>query len=106
MTFLLVLFSWVFFRAADLPAALRYCRSLVGLGEGAASAGLVAGICWRPYYLASFAVAAILVWASPQTWDFTRRLTWPKVAYVLGVFAVALLVLTTQSFNPFIYFIF
>lgn len=106
ITFMLVLLSWVFFRAADLPAALRYCRTLVGFGASASSAGLVSGVCWRPYYLLSFAVAAVLVWWAPQTWDFTRRITWPKVAYILGIFVLAVLVLTTQSFNPFIYFIF
>ena len=31
ITFVIVCFAWVFFRAADLPAAVRYCRSMLGL---------------------------------------------------------------------------
>jgi alginate O-acetyltransferase complex protein AlgI len=51
-------------------------------------------------------VAAVFTWAAPQTWDFTRRLTWSKAAWCMGVFAAAIAVLSTQEFNPFIYFIF
>jgi hypothetical protein len=35
-----------------------------------------------------------------------QRLTWPKAAWCLFLLAVATLVMTTQSYNPFIYFIF
>ena len=106
VTFVLVLVTWVFFRAPDLPAALAYLRAMFGAAAGSTTAGLLQGIMWRPYYLVSFLVAATLVWTAPQTWDFTRRIGWPKAAYVLGVFALALVVLSTQSYNPFIYFIF
>ena len=51
-------------------------------------------------------MAAVLVWAAPQTWDFTRRITVPRAAFAMGVFVLALVALTTQSYNPFIYFIF
>jgi alginate O-acetyltransferase complex protein AlgI len=106
ITFAIVTVAWVFFRAADLPAALAYCRGLLGLASPHAGAGLVGGLLYSPYSLLSFAVAAVVVWGAPQTWDFTRRFTWPKVAAVLGLLALGLLALTTQSFNPFIYFIF
>jgi alginate O-acetyltransferase complex protein AlgI len=51
-------------------------------------------------------VAAVVVWFCPQTWDWSRTITWPKVACVIAVFLLCLLVMTTQAFNPFIYFIF
>ena len=32
LTFVIVLFTWVFFRAKDLPAALAYCATMLGFG--------------------------------------------------------------------------
>jgi alginate O-acetyltransferase complex protein AlgI len=105
-TFLIVVFSWVFFRASDLPTALSYCASMLGMGNPQSGAGLIVGIIHQPYYLLSLAVAAVVVWFCPQTWDWSRTITWPKVVCVLAVFLLSLLVMTTQAFNPFIYFIF
>ena len=52
------------------------------------------------------AVAAAVTWLCPQTWDFTRRITWPRAAFAFAMFWRSLILLTTQSYNPFIYFIF
>ena len=106
ITFATVVLAWVFFRAADLPAAVAYLGSMFGLSAARPGAGLVAGIIYQPYYLLTFALAALVVWGAPQTWDFTRRLTWPRTAFALAVMLLAVLALTTQSYNPFIYFIF
>jgi len=105
-TFAIVLFGWVFFRAPDLPSALRYCGSMLGLVEVSAGAGLLSGIMYQPFYLGTFVAAAVIVWGAPQTWDWTRRITWVKVPVIAGALWMSLVVLTTQSFNPFIYFIF
>lgn len=104
-TFFIVLLAWVFFRAETLPAAGRYLAGMFGAGADASSS-IVGGLICTPYYLLNFALAAVVVWVLPQTWDFTRRLTWPKFAWCVMVFAVALAALSTQSYNPFIYFIF
>ncbi len=105
-TFLLVLVSWVFFRAADLPAAGRYLAAMLGGGEPQGGAWLLGGIAYQPYYLATMAVAALVVWTGPQSWDWTRRLpVWKAVACVV-VLWLSLAALTTQDYNPFIYFIF
>ncbi|MDH3404532.1 MAG: MBOAT family protein [Acidobacteriota bacterium] len=105
-TFFLVLVSWVLFRAADLPAAGRYLAAMVGLGAPQGGAWLAAGIVYQPYYLLTTAVAALVVWAAPQSWDWTRRLPAWKVAACLALFWLSLAALTTQEYNPFIYFIF
>jgi alginate O-acetyltransferase complex protein AlgI len=106
ITFVILLFSWVFFRAADLGAAVQYCCSMLGLGSPHDGAGLIGGVIYQPYYLLTLAVAAGIVWAAPQTWDFTRKITWPKVGWIMASITVAVIALTTQEFNPFIYFIF
>lgn len=107
ITFVIVLFTWVFFRAKDLPAALVYCQTMLGIG-GSQTAGsdLLAGLIYRPYFVVSFLAAAVVVWACPQTWDFTRRLTWPKAIWVAGLLLLSIALMEAQAFNPFIYFIF
>ena len=105
-TFGLVLVSWVFFRAADLGLALDYLAAMAGFGGGAPAAGLVGGVVYRPYYLLTLAVAAVVAFGAPQSWDWTRRLPAWKVLVCLGLLWASLSALATQSFNPFIYFIF
>jgi alginate O-acetyltransferase complex protein AlgI len=105
-TFVGLLFTWVLFRADDLEHAGRYLSSMVGLGEPSAAAGLLAGWLYRPYFVGILAVAAIVTWTAPQTWDWSRRLGPLKVAATLVVLIVALAVMAGQDFNPFIYFIF
>jgi len=106
LTFVIVLFAWVFFRADDLPRALQYCGSMLGLGSVQPGAALLAGVLYKPYYLGSVIIAAVIVWTFPQTWDFTRRITWPKVTAIAAALWVSVVIMTTQAYNPFIYFIF
>ena len=115
-TFGLVLLSWVFFRAEDLPSSLTYLGSMFGIGgvslaglAGASldnSAALLGAVIYRPYYVLSFGLAAVIAFAAPQTWDWTRRLPLWKAVLCLGLFWLSLAQLTSQAYNPFIYFIF
>jgi len=105
ITFFIVLIAWVFFRADTLPDAAQYLKCMFGgatPGQGEAVRGLI----YNPYYVVNFLLAGITIWVLPQTWDFTRRLTWPKIAWCILLFFISLIALTTQSYNPFIYFIF
>jgi alginate O-acetyltransferase complex protein AlgI len=105
ITFAIVLITWVFFRAPDLTSALHY----LGFMAGAAAqpgAALLSGIVYQPYYVGTVALAAAIVWGAPQTWDWTRTLTMPKAAVAMALLVVAAIVLSTQAYNPFIYFIF
>ncbi len=106
MTFLIALIAWVFFRAADLTAALTYLGSLFGLATLQEGSGLLGGILYQPYYWGTFSLAAIIVWGFPQTWDWTRTIPLWKTVPIVIVLLVSLAVLMTQAYNPFIYFIF
>jgi alginate O-acetyltransferase complex protein AlgI len=106
LTFVLVLFTWVFFRAKDLPAALAYCATMLGFGTHDVSALLLSGIITQPYYLGTFVLCALVVWTCPPTWDWSYRLGPGKAATAMALFLLAVTVLTTQAYNPFIYFIF
>jgi alginate O-acetyltransferase complex protein AlgI len=106
LTFVIVLFTWVFFRAKDLPSALAYCATMLGFGTYDVSALLLSGIIAQPYYLGTVALCALVVWTCPQTWDWSYRLGPGKATTALALFLLAVTVLTTQAYNPFIYFIF
>lgn len=106
LTFIIVLFSWIFFRTETLGDAGRYLASMLGFGSVQAGADLLAGIMYQPYYVLVFLGSALVIWGMPQTWDFSRRITPAKAITLVTVFWLSLALLFTQSFNPFIYFIF
>lgn len=106
LTFLIVLFTWVFFRADSLAQALAYCGSMLGIQTASCSTLLIQGLIYKPYYLLTFAACGVVAWFAPQTWDWTRTLTWPKAIVATVVLWVSIVVMTSQAYNPFIYFIF
>jgi alginate O-acetyltransferase complex protein AlgI len=105
-TFVMVLVSWVFFRAANLASALDYLQAMAGLGDAPTAAALAGGLVYKPYYLITVVAAGLVTWFAPQTWDFTRRMSGWKAVLAILILWLALTVLTTQAYNPFIYFIF
>lgn len=106
ITFFIVVIAWVFFRADNLPAAWQYLCSMFSGSGGVEHTGVVGGLIYNPYYVVNFVLAGLVIWLLPQSWDFTRRLNWGKLVWCVIVFLIALAALTTQSYNPFIYFIF
>jgi alginate O-acetyltransferase complex protein AlgI len=104
LTFAVVCVSWVFFRARTLPQALAYLGAMCGIASAPPGSAALASGMYTPYHLAVFAAAALLVWGAPQSWAFTQRLTLARAAYCLGLFALSLLFLWTQTENPFLYF--
>jgi len=106
ITFFIVVIAWVFFRADNLVAAWRYLGCMFGWIADDGHASVARGLIYAPYYIINFVLAGVVIWTLPQSWDFTRRLTWGKLAWCVAVFLLALAALTTQSYNPFIYFIF
>jgi alginate O-acetyltransferase complex protein AlgI len=106
LTFAGVLVTWVFFRAPDLTAAMRYLEGMAGLSDAPPASALLASILYTPHALLSLGAAAIVTWLCPQTWDWSRRLTWPRGAAAFGCLVTALVAMASQGYNPFIYFIF
>ncbi|WP_083426218.1 MBOAT family O-acyltransferase [Tenacibaculum todarodis] len=106
VTFIIVVFAWVFFRSDTLSSAINYLSSMLGFNTNVITDNVIDILIWNPYYLLCFIISAIVVWFFPQTWDFTKKITIPKAVYILTLFTVSVITLLTQSFNPFIYFIF
>lgn len=103
ITFIIVTFAWVFFRAETLQASIGYIETMLGLTQVSDAGLLVVGIIHQPYYFATMLIAIIVIWKTPQVWDFTRKLSWTKAIYISVAFIVALIIALTHSYNPFIY---
>jgi alginate O-acetyltransferase complex protein AlgI len=104
-TFVIMLFSWVLFRADSLTAAVEYFRSMFGLAATGEVAPLLAAVIYTPYHLLILGLCALLVFQPLQAHDWALRpVTWPRVAVVVPLFVFALMAMYTQAFNPFLYF--
>jgi alginate O-acetyltransferase complex protein AlgI len=102
----IVTIGWVFFRGGTLHGAVQYLGAMFHLHQPFPNASLIGGLIFKPYYILSIVVAGIVVWFGRQTWDWSQEMTWPKTATCFALGWLALVVLATQEYNPFIYFIF
>jgi alginate O-acetyltransferase complex protein AlgI len=104
-TFLLMLFSWVLFRADNLAAATEYFRAMFGMGATTDVSALLGALIYTPYHLLILSVSALLVFQPLQAHDWALEpVTWRRIAVVLPLFILALGVMYSQAFNPFLYF--
>jgi alginate O-acetyltransferase complex protein AlgI len=104
ITFVIVCLSWVFFRAKTLEQALQYLRSMFGLVQTTPASDAVAGALYAPYYQVMFALAAVIVFCMPTTWTFTSRLSLARSGAAVAALGLSVLLMWTQTVNPFLYF--
>ena len=106
LTFVLVLFSWVLFRAPDIATAGEFMGAMfTGAGDPAAAA-LLSGRLFQPFYLVALASAAACIWFGRETREVVE---WSRTHGVgrlatTGAFALAVLAMFSQAENPFLYF--
>jgi alginate O-acetyltransferase complex protein AlgI len=104
LTFIIVLITWVFFRAVDLTSAIRYLGSMFGLRRPAAGASLLGAVLYSRDHLIILMACAIAVWFGRQSWDMAQEISLVKAIAIIGLLIWALAAMFTQSFNPFLYF--
>lgn len=105
LTFLLMLFSWVLFRADNLTDAWHYYGSMFGLIPAAQTAPLLAATIYTPYRLLVLGICAVLTFQPLQAHDWSLRpVNWPRVAVAFPLFILSIMTMYSQAFNPFIYF--
>jgi alginate O-acetyltransferase complex protein AlgI len=105
LTFLIVNLAWVFFRAPDLPSAAHYLASLFRLDGGvSADALLLRAVFYSPGHVLIMLAAGGIAFLGVQTWDLSRNVTPLRAALALGVFGLAVVSLSAQGYNPFLYF--
>jgi alginate O-acetyltransferase complex protein AlgI len=104
-TFLLMLFSWVFFRAENLSAALHYFGAMFGLAKTTSASALLAADIYAPLYLVVMTLCTVLVFQTVQAHEWSLKpQAWPRFALLLPLFVFSVLVMFSQAFNPFLYF--
>ncbi len=105
LTFVLVLFSWVLFRADDLPAAIEYWGAMCGWTAVSPAAVVLAAQLYTPLHTLVLGLSALFIFQPVQAHDWALQpQTWTRVAGLLGLFGLSLLAMFSQSFNPFLYF--
>ncbi len=105
LTFLLVLLSWVLFRADNLTAARDYFMAMFGLGSIGTIAPLLAATIYTPYHLLVLGICAGLVFQPLQAHDWAQSpVTWGRAAALVPLFVFSLVAMFSQAFNPFLYF--
>jgi hypothetical protein len=87
-----------------LSGAVEYLGSLVGIGSQSAGRNLLAGVMYSRYHLLTLSVAAIVVWGTPPVWAYTQRLTPVRAGVCLGLLLLSIVLMWTQTENPFLYF--
>jgi hypothetical protein len=64
----------------------------------------ISAVFYTPYHVLVAAACAVVVWGGTQTWTFTQRLSPLRAAVCLGLLAISIAFLWTQTANPFLYF--
>jgi hypothetical protein len=57
-----------------------------------------------PYHTLVLALAGLVVWAGPQTWEFTHRLTPARALTCMALLGASIAFVWAQTENPFLYF--
>jgi alginate O-acetyltransferase complex protein AlgI len=104
VTFVLVLFSWVLFRSSSFPHALSYLRSMFGMASSGSASLLLAAEIYTPYCLTILGLCALLSFQSLEVYDWVEGLNWTRSMILVPLFALAVMAMFTQTFNPFLYF--
>ena len=98
ITFVIVIFGWVLFRANDLPSAVRFAGAMLGVGSG--STPLIV----EPLHLLAGAAAVIVVWAFPTTQEMLHRVTARTAVFMQLIFLLAIAQVHYADHIPFLYF--
>ena len=104
ITFTVLLFSWVFFRAENFERAFFYLKAMIGLSDTTSASLILMSQVTRPIVLFIIPISFICTFVLPNTGQILQRLTIEKVITGLFLMILALSMMFTQEFNPFLYF--
>ncbi|MGI5817123.1 MAG: MBOAT family O-acyltransferase [Armatimonadota bacterium] len=103
-TFVVVLITWVFFRAETLAGALSYTGSMLGIVEPSAASPLVGPLLYQPQYLMVMAACVLIHLLRLDTWELAQEARPKRMALASAAMVASAVILFTQSYNPFLYF--
>lgn len=90
-TFVLLLITWVFFRADDLGAALHYLGVIFGNVTPQPTALLLQSQLTGGYHILQLLIGAAIVWFLPDTQSILQRFTWWKALAGLALFIAVMI---------------
>jgi len=105
-TLVAVMIAWVFFRSDNIEAAWGYIRSLFGGGVVPESSTLIHTLMNDPYHIIMWTIAWCCALLAPSAWSWTRETGTGKWMLLAALSVLSVWAMTSQSYNPFIYFIF
>jgi alginate O-acetyltransferase complex protein AlgI len=103
-TFVIILVTWVFFRADNLPHAFHYLGAMFSAIQASAFAPLLSPELYGRSQFLQMAVCALLIIQPLQAYEYVNRMTWGRFLVAFALFGLALFMMYTQAFNPFLYF--
>ncbi len=98
-TFVLVLISWVMFRAENPHEALNYLGVMIGLGRSGSGMMILSALLYTQGTLLIMAVGALVIAWPIQAHEWSREVSWSKAIVVYPLFGIALLAMFSPSFN-------
>ncbi len=104
ITFIVVMFGWVLFRAPDLGQAVHYWGAMIGTVRGTATAPMLSAEIFTPRHVFEMFLCAVFVWQPLQAHEWVHTLTMPKALLCTAVLVLAIVTMFTQTYNPFLYF--
>jgi alginate O-acetyltransferase complex protein AlgI len=104
ITFLILLVTWVFFRAETFEVAVRYLTVMFGGGVRHATAALMDADILRGYIMSQFAVCVVVTWFLPNTQTILHRFVLWKAVLGLLLFVIAVTLMFARGHSPFLYF--
>ncbi|MCB1227667.1 MAG: MBOAT family protein [Verrucomicrobiales bacterium] len=104
LTFVIVLITWVFFRAESFDIAWRYLAAMAGLENLAPTAPLLAEQMLTDSRLLHLIAGSMIVFWAPNTQTILQRFTVTKGLFGLALLVLAIAVLMARGYSPFLYF--
>ncbi len=104
LTTMVLLVTWVFFRAESLDVAIKYLSAMGGMGRGGEASSVLGAIVFDPVNVVLLISCAAVAWLMPNTQSWLKQLNGWKVAAGLVLISVSVRVMGLQGFNPFLYF--
>ncbi|TLD70926.1 MBOAT family protein [Phragmitibacter flavus] len=103
-TLVIVLVGWVFFRAENFEVAVGYLKVMFVGAEVRPTALMLQAELLSGANLVTMAVGLFAVWLMPNTQTILRRFVLWKAVLGLVLFVVAVAMMFTSGFSPFLYF--
>lgn len=104
--FAVVCLTWVLFRSESTVQMRALLGAMTGVDRAGPAADILCAVLLQPWNLLVLSVGACVIWLSPSTERFVQRLTVVRALWMVLLLLLSVSMLSLQSRNPFIYFLF